>query len=303
MPGRYITALWPSIGLVATFVHWPVGGVERARREVRARRRTRAVRQQEHERVQRHPARRRRQRRPRVRRRVVDLRQRVDGVGQRRRLAGALSVMLSPETTSDAAVRRASSRSGTSARAPCPVRGARRACPGRRCAVSARPSYALMWPPKIEQAPVGEREWASRRGCARYGTGDERCWSPGPTRGWSSARRRSRRTSSRGRSCISIMCTGTSGHSSGALHWPTTAGSGPGVGDGDRHRGRGRDVAGAVARDGGEGVAARGTPAVFQLTLYGAVVSSAPIARRRRGTSRPRGRRRPRRSPRRPRCR
>ena len=24
LPGRYITALWPSIGLLPTFCHWPV---------------------------------------------------------------------------------------------------------------------------------------------------------------------------------------------------------------------------------------------------------------------------------------
>ena len=31
LPGRYMTALWPSIGLVPTVVHWPVFRSKRAR--------------------------------------------------------------------------------------------------------------------------------------------------------------------------------------------------------------------------------------------------------------------------------
>ena len=89
LPGRYMTALWPSIGLVPTVVHWLV-----VRSSVRVRGvgpgvEQLAVRQHEHERVQRHPADALRQVGPRVGRRVVDLRQRVRRVRQRHRLCSA----------------------------------------------------------------------------------------------------------------------------------------------------------------------------------------------------------------------
>ena len=74
------------------------------------------------------------------------------------------------------------------------------------------------------------------------------------------------------------MCTGTSGHSSGAPHWPTTAGSGPALATVTVTA---AEVATLPALSRATAVRVwlpAETPAEFQLTLYGAVVSSAPIA-------------------------